>query len=110
MNGFTRVLFEVNSLYAHQPCGTVAHFNQHFAFADDGVIKLRNLIALGQVGIKVIFAVKRAFKVDLGLEAQSRAHGLFDTKFVYRRQHAGHGRVDERHVAVWFGTEFRRGG
>ncbi len=107
---FARVLFKVDAFNAHQPRRAVAQFHQHFTFAHNGVVKLRDLIALWQVGVEIVLAVKGAVQVDLGLQAQTRAHGLFDAVFVDGGQHAGHGRVNESDVIVRLGPEFGRGG
>ena len=110
VNRFARVLFQVNSFHAHQTRCIVAELYQHFAFAHDGVVQLRNLIALRQIGVEVVLAVKGAVQIDLGLEAQTRAHGLFDTEFIDGGQHAGHGRIHKRYVVVGLCAEFRRSG
>ena len=106
---FARVLFHMDALDPHEPRGAVANLDQHFAFAHDGFIKLADLIALRQVGVEVVLAVEGGLQVDLGLEAQPGAHGLFDAIFVDHRQHAGHRGIDEGHVAVGLRAEFGRG-
>ena len=79
------------------------------ALADDGLLVLRDLIALRQVGIEVVLAVEHRHEVDLGLQAEPGAHGLGDAGLVDHRQHAGHGRIDQRDVAVGRAAECRRG-
>ena len=90
-----RVLFHVDTLDPDKARGAVAHFHQHLAFAHDGLIKLADLVALGQVGVEIVLPVKGGLEVDLGLEAKPRAHGLFNAVFVDHGQHTGHGRVHE---------------
>ena len=81
----------------------------HLALADDRLLVLGDLIALRQVGIEVVLAVEHRDQVDLGLQAKAGAHGLGDAGLVDHRQHARHGRIDQRDVAVGLAAE-RRGG
>ena len=103
------VLFHVDALNPHHACSTIAKLHQHFAFAHDGVIELRDLIALRQVGVEIVLAVKGGPEVDVCLEAKARAHRLFDAIFVDHRQHAGHRRIHKGHVRVGLGAELGRG-
>ena len=52
------ILLKVDALHAHHAGNAGTHINKDFAFADNRVIKLADLIALRQVGVKVVFAVK----------------------------------------------------
>ena len=70
------------------------------ALADDRVLELGNLIALRQVRIEIVLAVEDRALVDLRLQAKPGAHRLLDAFLVDHRQHAGHGRIDERDVGV----------
>ena len=81
----------------------------HLALADDRLLVLRDLIALRQVGIEVVLAVEHRGQVDLGVEPQAGAHGLRDASLVDHRQHAGHGRIDERDMAVGRAAELGGG-
>ena len=38
MHGFAGILFQMDTFDPHQTRLAIAHFNQHFAFADDLVI------------------------------------------------------------------------
>ena len=98
MDRFTRVLFQMDAFDPHKTCHAIAHFNQHFTFANDGMVKLGNLIALRQIGIEIVLAIKGTVEVDLRLQAQPCAHGLRDAGFVDHGQHAGHARIHECHV------------
>ena len=105
VNGFARVLFQVDALDPHQTRHACAHVDQHFALAHDGVVKLADLIALGQIGIKVVLAVKGRHQVDLRLQTQAGPHRLFHAEFIDDRQHAWHRRVNEGHVGIGFRPE-----
>ena len=74
-----------------------------------GLLVLRDLIALRQVGIEVVLAVEHGRQVDLGLEAQARADRLLDAELVDHRQHAGHGRIDQGDMAVGLAAELGGG-
>jgi hypothetical protein len=55
MKILARVLFHVNTLQADRALG-VAHVKVDVATLTDRLVELGDLIALGQVGIKVMFA------------------------------------------------------
>ena len=58
------------------------------------------LIALRQVGIEIILAVEHRAQVDLRVQPKPGAHRLADALLVDDRQHSGHGRIDQRDMAV----------
>ena len=105
MDGFTGILFHVDTLDTHEPRRPIAHFHQHLTFAHDRVVKLRDLIALRQVGVEIVLAVKSGIQVDPRLETQPRAHRLFYTEFIDHGQHAGHGCINKSHIRVRLGPE-----
>ncbi len=72
------------------------------------MLELRDLIALRQIGIKVVLSVEHGVQIDLRFETQPRADRLRDAAFVDHRQHAGHGRIDQAHMAVRLAPELRR--
>jgi hypothetical protein len=108
VNGFPRVLFQVDALDPHRARGAVPHLHQHFALAHDRVVELADLVALRQVGVEVVLAVEGGVQVDLRLQAQPRPDRLRHAELVDDGQHAGHARVDEGDVGIGLGTELRR--
>ena len=88
------------------------------ALADDGMIHLAGLVALGQVRVEVILARENVGHADLGVDRQAEldrvAHGLS----VEDRQGARHAQVNQAGLGVGFGAEgggaagedLRRGG
>ena len=66
-----------------------------FAFTDNRMIKLRNLITLRQIRVEIVLAVEGADEVDFCFQAKTRAHSLLNCKLVDDRQHPGHGAVNE---------------
>ena len=109
MDRLARILFQMDAFNAHQTRHTGRHFDQHFPLAHDGVVKLADLIALRQVGVEIVLAVKGRTQVDRSLQPQPRAHRLFDAKGVDNRQHARHGRIDKSHVGIGFRPHLGRG-
>ena len=75
--------------------GLFIGLNIQMAFPDQRVIKLRNLIALRQIRIEIILAVKSAPAVDLGVYGKAGAHGLTNAFCIGHGQHAGHGGIHE---------------
>ena len=82
--------------------------HEHCSFADNRLLELRNLVALRQVGIEIVFAVKHRLFVDLRLQPEPRAHRLLDTFLIDDRQHPGHRGIDQRHMRVWRAAKIRR--
>ncbi len=109
MDGFSGILLKVDTLNPHHARGAVAKLHEHFALTHDRVVKLADLVALRQVGIEVVLAVKSRDKVDLGFQPKPCAHGLCDAFFVDDGQHAGHACVHKGHVAVRLGAKERGG-
>ena len=56
---FASVLFKVNALDAYETGHTRGHIHKDLAFTDDGLIELADLIALRQIRVEIVFAVKR---------------------------------------------------
>ena len=114
MDRLAGVLFQMNPLDPDQTGDPLAirfggKFDQHFTFTHDGVVKLTDLIALRQIGVEIVLAVKGRAKVDLRFQPKARPYGLFDAEFVDDRQHARHGGIDEGDVGIGFGTHLGGG-
>ncbi len=78
------------------------------ALTDQRMIELADLITLRQIGIEVILAVEARPFVDLRIDRHARANRLADALTIGHRQHAGHRRVDQRHLCVRLGAKRRR--
>jgi hypothetical protein len=63
-------------------------------------LKLRNLIALGQVGIEVVFARKNRALIDLGTHGQTKLHRPLDRTFIHHRQRARHRQINDAGLRV----------
>ena len=56
---FTGVLFHMDPFDPNTARNAWLHIYDHFALANDRVIKLADLIALGQIRVEVVFPIKR---------------------------------------------------
>jgi len=114
VNRLAGILFEVQPLDpAREAVGLAAmgrlDIHLDLALADNRVGELADLIALRQVRVEIVLAVKPAVEIDLGLQAKARTHGLFHAFPVDHRQHARHRGIHQRDIAVRVGAEFGRG-
>ena len=103
------VLLQMQPLDADGDRLAALEIDGDLALADDRLLVLADLVALRQVGIEIVLAVEHRLQIDLGLQPQPGAHGLAHALLVDHRQHAGHGGVDQRDVAVGRAAEFGRG-
>ncbi len=113
MNRLASILFQMEPLNAaRESIGIAAmrglDIHLDFAFTDNRVRELADLIALRQVGIEIILPVEAGIGVDLRLQAEAGTDSLLDAILVDHGQHAGHCRIDQRHIAVGVRTK-RRG-
>jgi hypothetical protein len=79
------------------------------SLAHDGLVVLRDLVALRQIRIEIVLPGEDGAAVDLRLQAEAGAHRLSHALLVDDRQHAGHGGVHDAHVIVRAATESRWG-
>ena len=108
VNGLAGVFFQVCTSQPNDLLTGLTGKNGDPATDHNGVIQLGNLIAFGQVGVKIILARKHGFTADLGPHGQTKAHRVTDGFFVHHRQGARQGRVQPADLAVGFGTIGRR--
>ena len=106
---FAGVLLQVQALDAHHEGRAIVALHLDEALADDRILVLADLIALRQIGIKVVLAVEAGPEVDLRLQPQARAHRLLDAATIDHGQHAGHGGVDKADLLVRAGAETHGG-
>src|SRR5690554_1531046 len=79
------------------------------ARADDRVVHLAGLVALGQVGIEIVFAIEYRDLGNLGMDTQAELHGHRYCGFVEYRQYTGQAQVDGAGLGVGLGTKGGRG-
>ncbi len=106
MQRFAGVLLEVQALDAYPHRLAVGHIDDDFALADDRGFVLADLIALRQIGIKVVLPVEHRFEIDLCLEPKPGADRLAHALGIDHRQHSRHGGVDQRDMGVGLAAEF----
>ena len=86
MHRFARIFFHVRTGNIDGFQG-LAHHNFQLAMLDNRQIQLADLIAFGQIGIKVVFAVEHVFAVDGGAQRQAQLNRLVNHFAVHHRQH-----------------------
>ena len=101
MHQFAGVFFHVKPFYTDTlQIGFFAFFSHfHFnpAIFGDWLIKLRDLIILGQVGIKILFAIKLTVRSNMQVEGKGCLHCILEhllIKHWQRARQATHHRVD----------------
>ena len=104
VDGFARIFFQVG---AHQAHGffLVAQIKADLAALHHGDFKLADLVALGQVGVEIIFAGKNAARGHVRAQGQAQLDGAFDRLFVHHRQRAGQGQADGAGLGVGLGAK-----
>ena len=72
MQRLARVLLEMQTLDADRDALGRRHVDDDRALADDGVLELRDLIALRQIGVEIILPVEDRAQIDLRFEPETR--------------------------------------
>ena len=75
------------------------------AVLGERLVELADLVALGKIGIEVVFAGEDGGLVDLEVERLRGLDGEFDRLAVEHRQRAGHAEADGADVGVGLGAE-----
>ena len=110
MQRFARILLEMQTLNTHGDLtATLRQVDDYLALAHDRAFELADLVALRQIGVKIILTVEHRAKIDLRLEPEARADGLGHAFLVDHGEHAGHGGIDQRDMAVRLAAIFSRG-
>jgi hypothetical protein len=99
------VLFEMHPLDTDGDAVSVLEIDRHRALADDRRFVLADLIALRQVGIKIVLPVENRFEIDLRFQPEPCADRLTHAFLVDHGKHAGHCRIDQRDVTIGRTTE-----
>ncbi len=97
---FPRILLEVQPLDADLDGFAIGHVDGHFALADQRGLVLADLVALRQIGIKIVLAVEDRLEVDPRFQPEAGADRLANALLVDDREHAGHGGIDERDLGI----------
>ena len=105
MHGFSGVLFEMQAFDPDITAAAVRQINAKRALTNNRLFELADLIALRQIGVKIVFPVKNTDKIDFGLQAKTCPHRLAHTFMVDHRQHSRHRRINKRYILIGIGTE-----
>ena len=105
MKRLAGVFLQVNPLYADGFPGSSDLDQQPSVFGYRQMI-LGNLVALGQVGVKIIFPAEGRFQVDPGFQSQGQLDGHPDCLPVDDRQAARQAQADRTGEGVRLLSEF----
>jgi len=101
--GFTGIFFEVQLVNAHAAGDAIGHVQVKVAALADGFVELGDLVALGQIGVKVVLAIKVRNRVDLRMHRGCQQRALVDGFAVQNGQHTGHAGANRANIAIWGG-------
>jgi len=90
------------------PCFVIS-IDHQLPLTYERMIKLADLIALRQISVEVVLAVKPRPFVDLRIDCHTGPDRLTNALLIRHWQHAGHGRINEADLSVRLGAEGGRG-
>ncbi len=99
VEGLAGVFLEMEARDADAFC-FAAVFNFKPAAGSEGEFVLGNLVALGKIGVEVIFAGEAGMLVDRAIQRQRRAYAHFDGAPVEDRQRARESEADGTRIGV----------
>jgi hypothetical protein len=76
------------------------HEERHLTALHHGDFKLADLVALGQVGVEIIFTRKDAALGDVRTQRQAQLNGTLDRALVHHWQGAGQGQIHRASLGV----------
>ena len=80
--------------------GHTVNFNVNMAAEANRLVKLRNLVVFGKVGVKVVFTVKFIEFLNFAAQCKARTDGKFNNLFVQHRQCARHAEAHGANMGV----------
>ena len=104
MDEFSGILFHVNAGNPDAQ-GSAADVDVKITVGGDGQFILGDLVAFGQVRVKVVFAREPAFRLNGAMGCQGHFDGVVHHLFIEHRQYAGHSQAHRTGVGVRGGTE-----
>ena len=106
MHQLTGVLFEVNpaDTDALRSAGRL-DFEPSVGADRVGIAVLRDLIALGQVGIEVILPVEDGLPCDRAVQCQGRAQDELHRDPIRDRERSGEAQANRANSGVWLASE-----
>ncbi len=70
------------------------------AVTADRSVELRDLVSLGQIGVKIVFTVKFTVFRNRAVERKSQLDGIFDDGAVQLRESSRHARTDRADLDI----------
>jgi len=112
------IFLQMRAGHADAFYGAVFQGDVQITLADDGVIHLAGLVALGQVRVEVVLARENVGHADLGVDRQTKLDRVTHGLSIEYRQGARHAQVNQAGLGVGFGAkgggaageDLRRGG
>jgi len=101
--GFAGIFFEVQLVNANAADGTIRHVQVEIAALADGLVELGDLVALRQIGVEVVLAVKVRNRIDLRVHRGCQQRTFMDSCAVQHGQHSGHAGADRANIGIWRG-------
>ena len=83
----------------------VTQKERHFSALHDRNFKLADLIALGQIGVEIVFAGKDAALGHMRIDGQPKFDGTLHSAHVHDGQRAGQRQIDGAGLRVGFGAK-----
>ena len=100
MEAFAGILFHVQAGDADALWACVGVGISMYAVLGEGLVELGDLVALGQVGIEVIFAGEDGAFADLAVKGERGQRGEFDGAAIEDGQRTGQAEADRADVGV----------
>ena len=107
---FSGVLLQVSPLERDVACFERAFGvgDRQIALTADRLIKLTDLITLGQIGIEIVFAIPFGVPRDFAVQCQSCFDRQFESAGVDHRQRSRHAGTNRARLRIGIGTVLRR--
>jgi len=111
MQALAGIFFQMGAGQVHYLVVSLAlgrlNANRDRAMLDHRQLELADLVALGQIGIEVVFARKDRFAIDVGADGQTKTNGFLHGGLVHHRQGARHGDIDHGGLRIGFSAKSR---
>ena len=109
MHALSRILLEMDASDPDVPRqGPLRIDHLEGALRREGEVELRDLIALGEIGVEVVLPIPLRERRDLAAEGQRRPDGELEGRPIHHRERPGEAEAGGADLRVWRGTE--RGG
>ena len=100
MGVFSSVLFQMSAGNANAFSCPIWQSNFNPTFLGNRLIVLRNLIALGKVGIKIVFACEDRLGIDAAVQRQGSLQSKFNCLPIQNRESAGEPETNGTNIGV----------